>query len=77
MPRCVTGRDALTSRKIHDASEMEPKTPDRASWVVNGMLCNMVAGWVKLQAGAGDERVGEQQLVGQLLFDKALRKNES
>ena len=24
-----------TSRKIHEASDMEPKTPDKASWVVN------------------------------------------
>ena len=26
----------ITSRKIHDASEMLPKTPDRASWAVSG-----------------------------------------
>lgn len=30
-PRCV----GLTSRKIHEASEMEPKTPDKASWAVS------------------------------------------
>jgi len=45
---------ALTNRKIHEASEMEPKTPDRASCVVRcrcGLLCasvavqDMAAGW--------------------------------
>ena len=35
---------ALTRRKIHEASEMEPKTPDRASRAVNGTPCNMIAG---------------------------------
>ena len=34
---------ALTNRKIHDASDMEPKTPDKASWAVKcGPLASMV-----------------------------------
>jgi hypothetical protein len=34
----------LTSRKIHDANEMEPKTPDSASCVVRGRApSNMAA----------------------------------
>ena len=42
-------RDQLTSRNIHDASEMEPKTPDRASCVVSGrpwaaMVCRAISG---------------------------------
>lgn len=32
----------LTNRKIHDASEIEPKTPESASLVVSGkLLCDM------------------------------------
>jgi hypothetical protein len=33
---CAYMRAALTNRKIHEASEIEPKTPDKASCVVNG-----------------------------------------
>lgn len=36
-------RMLLTKRKIHDAREMEPKTPDSASWAVKEMLWNMIA----------------------------------
>jgi hypothetical protein len=42
--RYGSGLSSLTSRKIHDANEIEPKTPDRASLVVNDMLaCDMAA----------------------------------
>jgi hypothetical protein len=28
----------LTNRKTHEANEIEPKTPESASWVVSGRL---------------------------------------
>lgn len=61
---------ALTKRKIHEASEMEPKTPESASCAVNGMLCNILAGEL-LYA----QRVGGQQLVVQIQWPaKGLQK---
>jgi hypothetical protein len=40
------GQGVLTKRNIHEASDIEPKTPDRASCAVScrcGLLCAMVA----------------------------------
>jgi hypothetical protein len=40
------GQGVLTKRNIHEASEIEPKTPDRASCAVScrcGLLCAIVA----------------------------------
>jgi hypothetical protein len=34
--------ETLTSKKIHDAREMDPKTPDKASWVVKGDWARIV-----------------------------------
>lgn len=42
---CDAGEAKLTSRNTHEAKEMEPKTPDSASWVVNDGIgmCDIIA----------------------------------
>jgi hypothetical protein len=70
----VTSQAAVgrrTSRKIQDASEMLPQTPDRISLVVSGMLaaaaaaavnmCNMLSVCTMYNAGAGVEMTGSNR----------------
>lgn len=38
----IKKRDVHTSRNTQQASEMEPATPDSASWAVNGIASNMI-----------------------------------
>lgn len=78
---------ALTSKKIHDASEMLPKTPDSASWVVSGgpwpwaMVVTFMAWWpgsrwswwglVLVSGGRGEKTGGD----GSGRYDAARRED--
>lgn len=45
-------RQRLTKRKIHEASEIEPKTPESASWGVRDGACDRAAANM-MAAGGG------------------------
>ena len=63
---------ALTRRKIHEASETEPKTPDRASWAVNcGRVDITAASMADMQFNSCDTK--GCSLIGKKILHCALQ----